>query len=82
MENLLYLSEIQKKFQIGLVSILPEIFVKKLNMIPIGGVKKSMDYIFSSQNSINWPNTNLSWFVRNLAFFAGFDARLHKIKSL
>ena len=48
MENLLYLSEIQKKFQIGLVSILPEIFVKKLNMIPIGGVKKSMDYILKN----------------------------------
>ena len=35
MEDLLFLSEIQKKFQIGLVSILPELYVKKLNMIPI-----------------------------------------------
>jgi len=48
MENLLYLSEIQKKFQVGLVSILPEIYVKKLDMIPIGGVKKSMDYILKN----------------------------------
>ena len=48
MENLLYLSEIQKKFQIGLVSVLPEIYLKKLNIIPIGGVKKSMDYILKN----------------------------------
>jgi len=48
MENLLFLSEIQKKFQIGLVSILPELYVKKLDMVPIGGVKKSMDYILKN----------------------------------
>ena len=48
MENLLYLSETQKKFQIGLVSILPEIYLKKLGIIPIGGVKKSMDYILKN----------------------------------
>jgi len=48
MENLLYLSEIQKKFQIGLVSVLPEIYLKKLGIIPIGGVKKSMDYILKN----------------------------------
>ena len=50
MENLLYLSEIQKRFQVGLVSILPEVYVKKLNMIPIGGVRKSMDYILKNQS--------------------------------
>jgi hypothetical protein len=50
MENLLYLSEIQKRFQVGLVSILPEVYVKKLGMIPIGGVKKSMDYILKNQS--------------------------------
>ena len=48
MENLLYLSEIQKKFQVGLVSVLPEIYLKKLGIIPIGGVKKSMDYILKN----------------------------------
>ena len=42
------MSEIQKKFQIGLVSVLPEIYLKKLNIIPIGGVKKSMDYILKN----------------------------------
>jgi nickel-dependent lactate racemase len=51
MENLLFLSEIQKNFQIGLVSILPEFYVKKLNMISMPGIKYSMDYILKTQGS-------------------------------
>ena len=35
--------EIQKKIKIGLVSTLPETYAKKLGIIPIGGVKKSME---------------------------------------
>ena len=49
MENLLYLSEIQKNFQIALTSILPELYVKKLGMIHVDGIKKSMDYILKNQ---------------------------------
>lgn len=49
MEDLLFLSEIQKRFQIGLVSILPEFYVKKLNMISLDGIKNSMDYILKTQ---------------------------------
>ncbi|WP_420544725.1 transcriptional regulator [Nitrosopumilus sp.] len=49
MENLLFLSEIQKKFQIGLVSILPEFYVNKLNLISLHGIKNSMDYILKTQ---------------------------------
>lgn len=49
MEDLLFLSEIQKSFQIGLVSILPEFYAKKLNMIPLNGVKLAMDYILKTQ---------------------------------
>ena len=49
MENLLFLSEIQKNFQIGLVSILPEFYAKKLNMISMQGIKYSMDYILKTQ---------------------------------
>ena len=49
MENLLFLSEIQQKFQIGLVSILPEFYAKKLNLISLSGVKYSMDYILKTQ---------------------------------
>ncbi|WP_371504578.1 transcriptional regulator [Nitrosopumilus adriaticus] len=49
MEGLLFLSEIQKNFQIGLVSILPEFYAKKLNMISLPGIKYSMDYILKTQ---------------------------------
>jgi len=49
MEDLLFLSEIQKKFQIGLVSILPEFYAKKLNMVSLAGIKYSMDYILKTQ---------------------------------
>ncbi len=49
MENLLYLSELQKNFQIGLVSILPEFYLKKLNLIPLQGIKYSLDYILKTQ---------------------------------
>jgi len=49
MEDLLFLSEIQKNFQIGLVSILPEYYVKKLNMISLSGIKPSFDYILKTQ---------------------------------
>ena len=49
MEDLLFLSEIQKNFQIGLVSILPEFYVKKLDIISLPGIKYSMDYILKTQ---------------------------------
>lgn len=49
MENLLYMSEVQKNSQIALASILPELYVKKLGMIPLDGIKKSMDYILKNQ---------------------------------
>ena len=51
MEDLLYLSEIQKNFQIGLVSILPEFYAKKLDMISLPGIKYSMDYILKTQGA-------------------------------
>ncbi len=49
MEDLLFLSEIQKSFQIGLISILPDFYVKKLNMISMPGIKYSMDYVLKTQ---------------------------------
>ena len=51
MENLLFLSEIQKNFQVGLVSILPEFYAKKLDMISMQGIKYSMDYILKTQGA-------------------------------
>ncbi len=49
MEDLLFLSEVQKNFQISLVSILPEFYAKKLNMISLQGIKYSLDYILKTQ---------------------------------
>lgn len=49
MENLLFLTELQKKFQIGLVSILPEFYAKKLNIISINSAKNVMEYILKTQ---------------------------------
>ena len=51
MEDLLFLSEIQKNFQIGLISVLPEFYAKKLNMISLSGIKHAMDYILKTQGS-------------------------------
>ena len=51
MEDLLFLSGVQKNFQIGLVSILPEFYAKKLNMISLQGIKYSLDYILKTQGT-------------------------------
>ena len=51
MEDLLFLTETQKNFQIGLVSILPEFYAKKLNLINLSGIKDAMDYILKTQGS-------------------------------
>lgn len=49
MEDLLFLTEIQKKFQVGLVSILPEFYTKKLNIVSFAGIKRALDYILKNQ---------------------------------
>ena len=49
MEDLLYLSEIQKKFQVGILSVLPTFYTKKLNLVPFNGIKQIVDYILKTQ---------------------------------
>jgi len=49
MEDLLFLTEIQKRFQIGLVSILPEFYTKKLDITSFAGIKRAMDYVLKIQ---------------------------------
>ncbi len=51
MEDLLFLTEIGKKFQIGIVSILPEFYTKKLDMLSFGGIKHAMDHILKTQGA-------------------------------
>lgn len=49
MENLLYLTEMQKLFRIGIVSILPHYYTKdKLSLQPFGGTKESMEYVLKT----------------------------------
>jgi hypothetical protein len=50
MEDLLFLTETAKKFQIGIVSILPEFYTKeKLGMFAFSGIKDAMDYVLKTQ---------------------------------
>lgn len=45
MEDLLFLSWALERFQIGLVSALPEFYSKKLGLVPLDGAKSAMDYV-------------------------------------
>ena len=49
MENLLYITEAQKKFQLGLLSILPTHYTKKLMMKQFNGIKQVIDYVLKNQ---------------------------------
>ena len=51
MESLLFLTEIQKIFQVGVVSVLPEFYIKKLNMVPLNGAKYALDHILKTQGA-------------------------------
>jgi len=46
MEDILFLTELRKNFEIGIVSILPHLYTRdKLGMTPFGGAKEAMDYV-------------------------------------
>lgn len=49
MESLLYLGEIQKRIQVGMVSVLPELYIKKLGMVPLGGARHALEYVLKVQ---------------------------------
>ncbi|HET6459010.1 MAG TPA: transcriptional regulator, partial [Nitrosopumilaceae archaeon] len=51
MEDLLFLTETRKKFHIGIVSILPEFYTKKLDMLSFGGIKHAMNHILKTQGA-------------------------------
>ncbi len=51
MEDLLFLTEVRKKFHLGIVSILPEFYNKKLDIISFGGIKNSLDHILKTQGA-------------------------------
>jgi len=51
MEDLLFLTETEKKFQIGIVSILPEFYTKKLGILSFGGIKQALAHILKTQGA-------------------------------
>lgn len=51
MEDLLFLSEIQKRIKIGIVSILPEFYIKKLDMLLFDGIKETLEYVLKHQGA-------------------------------
>lgn len=51
MENLLFLLKTQERFQTALVSVLPEFYVKKLGMMPMPGMKRSLDYVLQKHGA-------------------------------
>jgi hypothetical protein len=51
MEDLLFLSEVQKKLKIGIVSVLPHLYTKKLDMMLFDGVKETLEYVLKHQGA-------------------------------
>ena len=51
MEDLLYLGEVKKQIQIGLVSVLPEMYAKKLNLVHLDSSKKSLEYLLKTRGA-------------------------------
>jgi hypothetical protein len=49
MEDLLFLSEIQKRLKIAMVSVLPEFYIKKLGISLFDGVKETLDHVLKTQ---------------------------------
>lgn len=49
MENLLFLTELQKKIRIGLVSVLPYFYLNQLNIIPFQSGNDSLNYILNDK---------------------------------
>ena len=49
MEDLLYLGEIKKRIQIGLVSVLPEMYTKKLDLVHLDSSKKALEYMLKTR---------------------------------
>jgi len=51
MEDLLFLMEIKKKFQVGLVSVLPQLYTKKLEIVSFNGIKQVLGHILKNQGA-------------------------------
>lgn len=48
MEALLFLEEARRDVQIGIVSVLPELYTKRLGLVPLAGARAAVDYALST----------------------------------
>ena len=51
MEELLFLHEVQKRCQVALVSVLPEMYTKRLGLVSLGGMQESVAYLKKTQGA-------------------------------
>lgn len=51
MEELLFLQEVQKRCQVALVSVLPEMYTKRLGLVSLGGMQESVAYLKKTQGA-------------------------------
>lgn len=51
MEDLLFLSEIKKRCQIALVSVLPELYTSKFGIVSITGMAHALEYVKNTQGA-------------------------------
>ena len=51
MEDLLFLHDVQKKCQIALVSVLPELYTGSLDIIPLAGMRQTVRYVQEKQGT-------------------------------
>ena len=61
MEDLLYLGEVKKQIQIGLVSVLPEMYAKKLNLVHLDSSKKSLEYLLKTRGARQKNHRCIRW---------------------
>lgn len=51
MEDLLFLESTKQRFEIGVISLLPNFYVKKLGMTPLNGTRDVLKYIFETRGA-------------------------------
>ena len=51
MEDLLFLQEVQRRCQVALVSVLPEMYTKRLGLVSLGGMQESVAYLKKTQGA-------------------------------
>lgn len=48
MESLLFLEEAKRDIQVGIVSVLPDLYTKRLGLVPLAGARDALEYTLST----------------------------------